>query len=638
MAWDDIQNIPTTFGLVQDANQRLSDRTEELLAITLDMANQVNQWAPTPSGFAMPTFNYASGLPSVNRPVEPGMLAVDPPMPAAETPNPEPYNPGNPNFKDMPTFTGTPPALGIPPRPDAFTGAEPTLQTLPNELGPVPEEPAFETLYPVLPDLLPITYPSTYPTLSLNYVVSPRPSLPGGLFDVLNDVPTGFTPEQYVSELLEKIQNRVSAWMDGQEALPIAIERALFERGRARIEVGTAGEIAQVFDEWAARGWSKPPGMLAHQVDAVRHAGQNRMAEFARDTTLKSHEEALANMRLSVQAGIQLEGIKINLHLETQRLLLSAMQYIRETAIAVINARVGAFNSQVTAWEAEIRVQETVLKLELAKLEEVRIRLEYEKLKGDLNDQTVRQYTAQWEAVRAVADAYNARINGYRARAELERLPIELLQARLGAFNSSIQAHIAQWSGFEAEVNANNAVFGGYRASVDAFAALTQGVAAGNQNLIAQEGLRLQAAMQKIEVFKAGLAAQSDRYANERAHVDARMRYNESQASIFRTRADVESAISQAAERSFQLGLAREQAIVSTELEKARQASQENAQLFGLVLEQMKLMLGTFTQLAASSMNAMNYSLSASTSTGYSGSRSVSFGYQGDIGDPIPPV
>src|SRR3546814_15684458 len=79
------------------------------------------------------------------------------------------------------------------------------------------------------------------------------------------------------------------------------------------------------------------------------------------------------------------------------------------SSVAVRNARIAWFNAGSAAAEDERQQVETVLKIELAQLEDIRQRLEGEKLKGDINEQTVRQYEAQWGAVEK--DRKSTRLN-----------------------------------------------------------------------------------------------------------------------------------------------------------------------------------------------------------------------------------
>lgn len=94
---------------------------------------------------------------------------------------------------------------------------------------------------------------------------------------------------------------------------------------------------------------------------------------------------------------------------------------------------------------------------------------------------------------------------------------------------------------------------------------------------------------------------------------------------VFRAQADVEQAASAASDRQFQSALAAARANVDVQLEEARIRSQENAQLQGLILEALKAMAQIMSQLAASTMSAVNYSASIGYSDSDSRSKSVSW-------------
>ena len=610
--------------LVGEAHEKFMGQGNTLLEQALAHTQALANFQTTALGFNV-DFNFTEQLTPFVRPTSPTLNPLDYRVSAPDAPGlPPSFDAREPQFGVLPEFDAQAPVLAF--------GAKPTA---PNVAMPIAPARPFMPAMPEPPDwsapeevtLLGLNLPQM-PNVQLPTFTSQRPNLPA--FN-LQDNFGAFDPETYVSALMGKIENRVSTWMQGQEALPAAIEQALFGRGRARIEVERQASEQQVFDDFGTRGFSAPNGLLTSRLDAVRQDAQNKKAEFNRDAMLKSFDEALANMRLAVQSGIQWEGVKINLHLEMQRLELQSVSYLRDTSIALLNARVAYFNAEMSGYQVDGQLFETRLKAELAKLDLLRAQIEAEKLKGDLNEQTVRMYQAQWEAVRTMAQFYGERVNAVKVQMDAQKVPIEIFEAEVRAFETVWSAHAKEWDGYRAGVEGETAKAELYKVMADAFASRTDGVVKMGGLQMDKERLRIEQHGQTLEQFRAQLQRVDQLVKLEESRLSAVSQRDRAAADIYRARADVEQAASAAADRQFQSGLAAARANVDVQLEEARIRSSENVQLQGLVLEALRAIATIFSQLTASTMSAVNYSASVGASESSSRSRSV--GWSGEAPD-----
>lgn len=556
-----------------------------------------------------PTFNPADFL-----------LAV-PPMPAL----PPQFDPQTPEFQAIPVDNIPAPVLTY--------GAKPTT---PNIVAPTPPPRPSALIIPDAPDYLLPELP-TFEQLNLPDV----PDLAIPTFDAVRpefveppiDQNWSFDPEAYVSTLLPRLQAKVTAWMDGEQALPDAIERALFDRGRSAIVIEVAAGVEQAFDDFAARGFSQPPGMLAARVDGIRQAGQDRTAEFNRDVRIKQYEETLANMRLAVQQGIALEGLATNLHLEEQRMLLQSAQFSRETALALLNARITVFNARLEGYKTDAAVMRDLLQAELAKVEVYRAQIEGERVRGEINEQRSRIYGEQIKALGVMADFYRTRIQAVEAQAQVERAVIESYKAEVDAYGTRYDAYGKEWDGYRSSVEAENAKATVHRNLVDAYGTRVQAITAGNRSQVDREQLRIAQHGQNLEVygrqlegFRAVLGAETARLGAVAQRVDA-------DARIYTAKGGVEQAASAAADRSLEIGLRSAQADVDTQLKAAEIRVQENIALNALMLDVRKVLTTVLGQLTASSMSAVNYSAGVSSNRSQSKSCSTDFNFSGEIAD-----
>lgn len=622
----DGQPIETPIELVNDAHHKFFGQIDTLLAMGNSYMAQLAAFVPTQTAFNVP-FNFNGQITPFQRPTTPTFNADDYNVTTPDLPQlPGEFVPGTVDIGVMPEFTDIAPTFAFGPKPVA-----PNLQR--------PIAPATPTLpvMPATPDLTSMA-PPPVTLLSLNIPTLPALDLP--LFQVdkparlqafgINDS-YEFMPTKYASDLLDQTKAKISLLMQGREALPAAIERILFDRGRSRITVETQAQVDQVYDDYGARGFSAPSGLLAARIDAVRQKGQDQIAEFNRDATQKSFDEALANMRLAVSSGIQLEGVTINLHIEEQKLLLASVAHSRDTAIAVLNARIAQYNAELAGAQLDLSLIEGQLKVELSKLDVLRGQLEAEKLKGDMNAQTVALYQAQWQAVKTVAEVYSSQVDAYKTQAEAAKIPIEIFSEQTRAFSAMYDAYAKEWDGYRSSVEGETARGTLYRTMVDAFGAKVDATVKRGGLAMDSERLRIQQHGQLLDQYKARLDAVNELLRVQEAKLSAVAQRDRARADVFRAQADIETAASAAADRQFQSGLQAAIAQKDTQMENARIKSQENIALQNMMMEKLRALAQMLSQLLASTMSAVNHSISASASDGFS--RSASVGWSGEAND-----
>lgn len=623
-------NAAAAVQFVQEGQSHFLSKADTTLQQALQQVAALSHFTTTPTAFTV-DFNFGDQLAPFRRPVAPTIDANEFNLrPQVEPALPPGFETRDVDLGTLPDDTLDTPVLSFGAKPARPNIATPTAPPTPNQLT-IPAEPNYPTPQPVT--LLDLNVPTFTPVILPEFVDTPvsRPVF----FEPAN---ADFTPRDYVSALLTKIQGRVSTWLDGQEALPAAIQRALFERGRSGVVVEVQAAVQEAVEDWGMRGFSQPEPILNARVDAIRQKGQDRIAEFNRDATLKAFDEALANMRLAVQSGIQLEGMTINLHLEQEKMVLASAQYVRDTSIAVLNARIALYNAEQQGRAIDAQVWKQRVDGELAKLEQIRLQIEAEKLKGEVNAQLLQQYAAQWDAVKAMASAYATRVEAVKTQADIARLPIEVFSEQTKAFGIVMDAYGKDVDAYRAGIEAENAKAGVFRTMVDALATRTDAAVKRGGLVIDKEKLRLSEHGQLLEVYRAALARADTLLNGERARLSAVAEKAQAQATIYRAQGDIEQAASAATDRSFELGLAAARAKVDTQLETAKIKSSENIALQGLMLEALKALAQILSQLAASTMSAVNYSASVNASDSYSHSRSVSWAgeandYTGTTGD-----
>lgn len=593
----------------------------------LRMSETLGNFAVTPISFNA-TFNFEDQLTPFRRPLRPDidMDAFDFNAPAAPGAAPI-FIPQTSDLAPSPVFDVADPSVSYGLRPNAPVVVEPVAPARPDALV-IPDAPDINM--PTLPTFVQLNLPAVpqidLPEFSSDRPVFVEPSL-GGNFS--------FTPSTYTSVLQDRLVAKLSKWMEGQEALPPQVEEALFGRGRERVDLENRRAIDERVGEFANRGFTEPGGALAASIDAILRNGQDRKAEFARETSITSFNEALANTRLSVQQGIALEQVTVNLFIEEQRLTLAAAQNVRDTALAIYAAKREAFVARLDGYRTDATVYAERIRALLARLELYKAQIDGEKAKGEINEQRTRIYAEQVRALSVTADLYRAQVDGVRAQAEANKTIFDAFRAEVEAYESRWAAYGKEVDAYKSQIDAENSKVTVHRNLVDAYATRVTAWGTTEGNKIARERLRVDQHGQRLQAWRGDLDRMLALIQAETARISATAQGTDAQARIYQADAAVESAASAASDRTFELGLNRENARVNTELRRAEIDIQQNIQLTQVLLEARKTLTQVLSQLASAAMSAMNFSASVSSSRGDSKSCSTSYSWSGEAPDLV---
>lgn len=556
-----------------------------------------------------PTINDAEFQANIPAPVDPAPQFIANPL----------------TFDPAPAFDVAPPTLTF--------GVKPAT---PNIVAPIAPPAPGELEMPLEPDYV---LPPTPSFESLNLPTKPNIVIPEfeGEKPIFIEPPFNetwhFQPEPYTKVLLDKLVAAIDPMLQAKSALPEAIEEALFQRSRSRIEVETNRQIDQAITDFGNRGFTEPPGMLHDRALQLRQAGINAQAENAREVAIKQYEETLQNLRFAIVQGAALEGVFVQLHLEEQRMALQAATFLRESAVALLNARIAIINAKNQAYLTEAQVFETRIRAALANVELYRAEIEGELAKGQVNEQRVRLYEGLLRGIQVIADFYRTRVEAVKVRADADRNIVDRFKAEVDAFDSRWRAHTSELQAYTAGNEAQGKIADVYKTFVEANAKRVDAwQAQGNFNIEA-ERLRINQHGQQLAAWEGGIRRFGSIIDGERARLSAVGQKADALARMYTADAAVEQAASAASDRSFELGLQKARAEVDTQLNVATTALQQLLKMRDQIIAITEAKARVGTQLAASTMSAVNYSAGVSSSRGKSSSCSTNFSFVGEPAD-----
>lgn len=611
--------------LVDQAHTKFMDRGDDIYETAINSLGDLSALTPPVYSFNI-DFDFDGQLTPFQRPGRPTLdtasFQFQSPPAVGNAPS---YTPSELTFVTAPQLNVAPPVLNLPATP-----------VIPNMALPVAPPPAGAVEMPIEPDYV---LPPVPTFEQLNLPSAPDLQIPEftGEKPVWVEPPFNedwtFQPVAYESVLKDSLLAALNPMLQANRALPEAIEDAIFQKGRSRIEVETNRNVDQAFSEFAARGFAEPPGQLAGRVQEIRQGGSNQIAEFSRDAAIKQFEETLANLRFAITQGAALEGVWIQLHIEEQRFLLRAAEFQRESAVAVLNARVTVFNARQQAYAVEAQVFESRIRASLAVIELFKAQIEGELAKGQINEQRVRLYEGLLRGVQVMSDFYRNRIEAVKVRTDADRNIVERFKAEVDAYDSRMRAYGEEWRGYGAAADAQGKRADIFRALVDAEVKKVDAWNTGERFKLDAERLRIDQHGQRLQVWDGELRRFVAQLDGERSRLAGAGQLADAQARLYTADAGVEQVASAATDRSFQLGLERARANVDAQEKQVELVITQMKGMFDQIIAIKEATARIGSQLTASSWSAVNYSAGLSSSHGDSRSCSTNFSFVGEPAD-----
>lgn len=525
-----------------------------------------------------------------------------------------------------PVFTPSVLSINIPEPPSPIdTSGAPQRPTI-NE----PELPtAPDTDIPVVDPLLQIIIPDT-PVIDLPTFDELIPTFD----DPIPALGLDWAEPVYLPVVLDEVATTVRAMLAGDFAMPKVVQDALLSAARDREDMVAHKAVQDAYDDFAGRGFSMPPGQLVAQVNAVRENNQLQVNSLSRDVFTKASEWAIENLRTAVQQGIALETVLINqFNNVAQRSFELARQRV-QIEFDRYNLRVTAYNANIQAVDARIRVFQTAVQAELSKLEVFKAEIEAEQLKTGINEATVRIYTAKLQALSTTVEIFKAKVDAVKVTADLERGKIDLYRADVQAWSEVIAAKKTEFDAYDSQVRGESSKANILEAESRAFAATVQAYESVNNVKIQTVQTRLRAVETGTSKFLGLLQAEQGRVSSSLQQLQAQVSTFTADTSRYGAQASFES-------QKAEIGVRVTEATSRNNMAYFEVLSKQYDSRMTRMIEQARLLLGAIqaaggmaSQLAAGAMSAThvqasvsgNGSASLSASNSYSVSNNLNSG------------
>lgn len=345
-----------------------------------------------------------------------------------------------------PDIPKLPPIISLPTLPSPPEIVAPSIPAVPSYTLPV--APGL-----ILPNLPEIPYPNF-------------PAFDGRSPDPSNLIP----PDPQITdggrefEIIDGLREKIEEMLKGERpAFTQEVEEAISLRESERSLQIHNDAIDRICGEWSKRRLPLPDGVLTALIQEEQLNYTNKRYDVAREILIKGFELTQQTILKAIDAGVQLQGLYMNIADALARRAFEASRAAAEAMIASFNAGLKKYELLLDVFKTKASVFETLIRAEIGKMEFYKAQVESAKLTVEINDAFVKIYMAQLSAVEAVIGIYRSEMEGAKVFTEIQR-------TRLDAYRTQIESYIAGINAKTSEYQMYRAKIDGETAKVDVFA------------------------------------------------------------------------------------------------------------------------------------------------------------------------
>lgn len=467
--------------------------------------------------------------------------------------------------------------------------------------------PVFDAVRPAdidsPPDDLPEQFEAAYRGIA--------PTMYAALSSEMDTLLARYNPEYHTQ--MAAIEDRLATYIAGGTGLTPAVENAIWERSKAKVNAEYLRTRDTVYGEAAARGMTLPDGALTSALLQARQAGADNNSMAAIEISIKQAELEQKNLQFAVTTSSQLRSTVMNAAVGYHGSLVTlngqALEYAKtivDALVQVYDLLVKAYTARLDGYRTEAVVYETRMRGALAAIEIYKAEIDALKALTEVDLAKVTLYQARIQALNIYAQIYKTEVDTVVAQASLEKLKIELFGEQVRAFSVEAQAKSAEWQGYTAAVNGQEAKLRAYGEEVRAYVATVEAYRARvqaksvevnaateyNRGRIAEYTAQVQAYAAKVDAKAKLASAQIDYNKTLLLAFQARMSAHEAQAKV-----NLENWKAQALRAVEEF-----RALSTSAIEQAKISSQQISSVAAVSMEGARV----YGQLANAAMSGMN--------------------------------
>lgn len=515
-------------------------------------------------------------------------------------------------------FDENPPVLSFPAAPAAFSELAPTNPGVDFTY----VDPGLNVELPAAPELLslnvvtfdglnlPTIDPDAIPTLTL-VAPSIREYVPGA---------------QYTSQLLTSVTSFLQDIVtNGGTGLNPNVETAIWDRGREREAIARNNALKDL-DKMEELGFMLPPGVYTDMRTKIVTESEAQERGLSREIMIKQAELAYQAGKDYLAQAVVLEAKNMDIANAVEDRLFAATKYATEAGISIYNAQVQAYAAYLEAYKTKVQIYVAQVQAQLGLVEVYKAEIQAELAKAQINQTLVDQYKASIDAALSAVEIYKAQIQGIQVKAEIEKTKIEAFGEEVRAYGAKVNAYTAGVEGYRASLEAEDTKQKVYQSSVEAFSARVGAFAKEVDARVAIYRGNLDAWLGQWEGYKAQIAGEASK-------AQAISSVNQSLSAEYQAEVTAVTSFNEVLTKQWQAVLDQNQQVARIGIDAAK----ANAELYvttrSLAVDAAKVGAQVSAQIAASALNAFNWSTSFNNSRAWSGSESEANDFSSSVSD-----
>lgn len=290
---------------------------------------------------------------------------------------------------------------------------------------------------------------------------------------------------QYHSQLAA-IEAQLTKYLAGGTGLSPAVEDAIYTRARVKNDAESRRVRDGAFADAAGRGFTLPTGALMSITQQARQAGADNNAAGAREIVVMQAEMEQKNLQFAVSTSASLRTAAINAALSYLNSVVAlngqAAAYAQSMVNALVetyNATVRAYSARLEGYKADAQIYQTLIQAALAGIEVYKAEIAALQALTQVDLAKVNVYRARIDVLTAMTGMYKTQVDAAVSKASLERLKIDVFQAQVQAYGAQVSAKNAEWQGYTAQLSGNEAQARIFGSQAQAYGSQVAGYKAG---------------------------------------------------------------------------------------------------------------------------------------------------------------
>jgi hypothetical protein len=274
------------------------------------------------------------------------------------------------------------------------------------------------------------------------------------------------------------LKAKVEGGMDGG-ALPDQFEAAMYARAQGRTEREFQAAMVDIVEGSRKSGFMGLPGAIASNLVQARLKGAASLSDQATDIYLERRKSEVQHSQfvMNLAAG-QISAVR-NTAVSYAQLVGETMGRATTYAAHIADSLGKVFDHLVARSQLRLSVLTAVdaqyaskLKAALSEYESIRIQLEVEKARTDVDLAKTRQIEAQMNAQGILIQKYSAIVDAVARKGSLEELKTKEYSIRSEIFGNKIKAQLAGFDAFRAAMAGDRDKLDGELSKVKVFDSL----------------------------------------------------------------------------------------------------------------------------------------------------------------------